>query len=195
MSYTDLKDKVARYAHRTDLTPEMDDFTLHVEAIINKELRVMEQEVITETVFTAALTELPTDFIETRDLYFESNGSRISVEQLTPKQLNRYTSGSSGRPCFYAIHGGQIELRPDPDSETGTWSYYGKVPTLTANSTNDILDNYPLLYLAGMMTNVYAFLQDDGEQAKWSAIFSEQIATANKSAGTGRYTRPQVRTS
>lgn len=172
----------------------MDDFTLQVESLINKELRVIEQEVIQDITFTDAYTDLPTDYLETRDLYFERASSRISVEQLTPKQLNRYTSGASGSsPCFYAVHGGQIELRPAPDSEVGRWSYYGKVPSLTTNSTNDVLEAYPMIYLAGMMANVSAFLQDDTEQIKWSGIFDEQIRTANKSAGTGRYTRPQVR--
>ena len=196
MSYTQLKADVASWMHRPDLDGQMDTFTLLTEGVINKDLRVMEQETIFSFSFTDAFTDLPDDYLETRDLYIDASGSRCSIENLTPKQLNTRYNSATGHVRAYSIHGGQIEMRPAPDPSdptTGGWTYIARVPSLTANATNDILENYPLLYLSGMLTQACLYVQDEAETAKWGAIFDEQIRTANKSAGDGRYTRPQVR--
>ena len=196
MSYTKLKSDVTDWMHRTDLDGQMDTFTLLTEGVINKDLRVMEQETDFGFSFTDAYTVLPDDYLETRDIYVDLNGGRCSIENLAPQQLNARYSRATGRVRAYSIHGGQIEMRPAPDPTeptTGSWTYIARVPSLTANATNDILENYPLLYLSGMMTQACMYVQDETETVKWSNIFDEQIRTANKSAGDGRYTRPQVR--
>jgi len=196
MSYSKLKQDVTDWSHRTDLATQMDTFAQLTEAVLNKDLRVMEQEVNIDMTFTDAFTDLPSDFLQTRDFYIDIQGRRVSLEQLSPQDLNHRYSKTTGSPRGYSIHGGQIEVRPAPSltsPATGKWSYYQRIPSLVSNSTNDILDNYPLLYLSGMLVQVNNFLQDNEELVKWSSIFNEQVRTANKSASTGRYTRPSVR--
>ena len=72
MSYTQLKADVASWMHRPDLDGQMDTFTLLTEGVINKDLRVMEQETIFSFSFTDAFTDLPDDYLETRDLYIDA---------------------------------------------------------------------------------------------------------------------------
>jgi hypothetical protein len=195
-SYTQLKTDVTAFSHRNDLSGQMDTFVALAESVINKDLRVMEMEVIASMSFTDAFTALPTDYLETRDLYVDFSGARRSIELVPSKVLNGRYSRSSGSPRAYSIHGGKVELRPAPsvaEPATGEWSYIGKVPSLISNITNDVLDSYPLIYLAGMLVQVALFAQDDTELGKWVSVFDEQIRTANKVAGEGRYVRPSVR--
>ena len=194
-TYTELKTEVADFAHRSDLTAKMDTFCVLAEAIINKDLRTLEMETILTVTFNDAFYDLPADYLEIRAIHIENSGARVPIKSYSPQQLDRLYSRATGTANGFAIHGGQIELRPAPsvtDTVDGDISYFTKVSTLTSNSTNDILTAYPMIYLSAMMLQVYLYLQDDIELAKWSEVYNSQIKQANKSAQAGRYNVPQV---
>ena len=194
-TYTELKTEVADWAHRSDLTAKMDSFCILAEALIDKDLRASENETILTVTFNDAFTDLPTGYLEMRAIHIENSGARVPIKSYSPQQLDRLYSRATGTANGFAIHGGQIELRPAPsvtDTVDGDITYFKRVDTLTSNSTNDILTTYPMIYLSAMMIQVYLYLQDDAELAKWSEAYNSQIQQANKSAQAGRYNVPQV---
>ncbi len=193
MNYTELKQEVTDWIHRTDLESKMDRFCELSEAAINKELRTAEMETRLNINFTDPFTNLPTDYLETRALQVNDTARR-PIKFYTPDQLDRLYSQVGGAARAAAIHGGQIEIRPGPSTESPAvceWSYYKRVPTLVTNQSNDILTNYPLLYLSAMLFNANKYVQDDEQAGYWSNIFIEQIKTANMV--TSRYHLPEMR--
>ena len=195
-TYTELKSEVADFSHRTDLTAKMDVFCVLAEAVINKDLRTLDMETILSVTFNDAFYDLPANYMEIRAIHLENDGARVPILSLTPQQLDAMYSRATGTAAAFAIHGGQIELRPEPSATStvdGEISYYKRVDTLTSNATNDILTKFPMIYLSAMMLQVYLYLQDDEELNKWANVFQTQIKAANKSAQGGRYNLPQVR--
>ena len=145
--------------------------------------------------FDDAFEDLPSDYLEIRALHVENDGARCPVKLYTPQQLDRMYSRATGTISGFAIHGGQMELRPAASvtaTVDGELTYYARVPTLTSNATNDILTNFPLIYLSAMMVLVSKFLQDKEQEADWANMYDSQIKQANKSAQGGRYVTPQV---
>lgn len=195
MNYTELKAEITDWSHRSDLTSKYDTFCELAESSINEDLRCIEMEKRLEPTFDDAFYDLPTDYIAMRALHIVNGGARVPIQQVTPQILDARYSNATGVAGGFAIHGGQVELRPAPSVSStleGEITYYARVPTLVSNSTNDILTNYPLIYLSGMLVQVYLYLQDNDELAKWVQVYNTQIKTANKAGQSGRYVNPQV---
>jgi hypothetical protein len=194
-NYSELKTEVSDFSHRTDLTSKMDTFTALAEAVINKDLRSLDMEKRLEITFDDPFYDLPADYMEYRALQIDNAGARCPIKQYSPQQLDSLYSRATGTVSGFAIHGGQMELRPAPSVSAtvdGELTYYARVPTLVTNSTNDILTKFPMIYLSAMMIQVYLYLQEDDELRKWSDAYNSQIKVANKSAQGGRYALPQV---
>jgi len=194
-TYTELKSEVADFAHRTDLTAKMDTFCLLAEALINKDLRVKEMEKREAQSFNATFYDLPTDYLEMRALEIEYHGRRNPLRQVSAQILDSSYSTATGVPRAYTIAAGEIEFRPGIDVAepyVGELTYYAKVATLTGTATNTVLTGYPMIYLSAMLIQLYLFLQDDTELAKWADAFNSQVDQANKSNNKGRYILPAI---
>jgi len=190
-TYTELKAEVTDFSHRSDLATKMDTFTLLAEAVINKDLRSVEMEQITQFSLDADSIPLPDGYMKMR---YVMRDATTHLDNLPLNILQGRYDTTSGNPRGYSIAGDEIFFLPGgtvADPIAITLIYYKRVPTLTANTTNDILTIYPMIYLSAMMLQVYLYLQDDEELSKWAEIYKSQIAMANKS--TSGYVRPQVR--
>jgi len=193
-SYTQLKTEVADWSHRTDLTSKMDTFCQLAEGMINRELRSQEMEKRLSQSFDATFFDLPSDYIALKALEIEYHGRRNPIRQISPQLLDSTYSTATGPPKAYTLQANQIEFRPGIDATspyTGELIYYALVPTLTSNSTNDVLDKWPMIYLAGMMLQLNIFAQDEEQSTLWNDAFNTQVDNANKSKGS--YVLPQVR--
>ena len=202
-SYTQLKQEVADFSHRDDLTSKMVTFCQLAEDIINNGyehpngkkipgLRSLEMEKRAAQSFNATFFDLPSDYLELKALEVEYSGRRNPLRQVSPQILDTTYSLSSGNPRAYSIHAGQIEFRPgiDPTSPyTGELIYFAQVPTLTSNSTNDVLDKLPSVYLQAMMLVLNVYLHDEEQRDVWFGFLNSTIRGAN---GKGRYILPKV---
>lgn len=192
-NYTDLKAEVESFSHRDDLTSKMDVFVQLAEGMINRELRNQEMEKRLSQSFNATFFDLPTDYLEMKALEVEYHGRRNPLRQVSPQILDRSYSVATGPPKAYTINSGQIEFRPGIEASspyTGEIIYYAQVPSLTSNSTNDVLTKWPMIYLAGMMLQLNVWAHDDEQIAIWENAFNTQVNNANKTAGT--YVLPMV---
>jgi len=197
-SYTQLKADVVAYSKRTDLDAQMNTFVRFSESVMNKELRVGEMETVASISYTAAFNDLPGDYLEFRGFSVNKDGLKSPVTFVTPDQIIGYQAADGYRNSVIAaaLHGGQIEIRPEPDVATpltGEISYYAKIPTLVTSATNDILDAYPLVYLSAMMVQVYLFLQDSTEMQTWGGVYADQLQQANRTSDDGRLHNPVIR--
>ena len=194
-SYTTLKTEVADFSKRDDLTSKMDTFCQLAEGMINRDLRCQEMEKRDAQSFDSTFYDLPTDYLELIALEIEYGSRRNPLRQVSPQILDKTYSTATGNPRAFTIQAGQIEFRPGIDASspfTGELIYYASVPTLTSNSTNDVLDKWPMIYLSAMLIQVYIYLHDEEQTNVWLSAFNTQVRNANRT--TGKYVLPKVST-
>ena len=181
-NYTDLLASVAGWANRTDLTTIIPDFVALAEARIARDLRLRRQ-VTNAAISTVAATQsiaLPTGFLEIENIGLSSASPQAVLSVVTPEILDRMypPTFNAGQPVVYALLGDTILLGPTPDSVyTVSVDYYKLWDALTVTDTNWLLTNYPMVYLAGAMTEASLYLQDTDKVALWDARYRAEVGT------------------
>ena len=181
-NYTDLLASVAGWANRTDLTTIIPDFVALAEARIARDLRLRRQ-VTNAAISTVAATQsiaLPTGFLEIENIGLSSASPQSVLSVVTPEILDRMypPTFNAGQPAVYALLGDTILLGPTPDSVyTVSVDYYKRWDALTVTDTNWLLTNFPMVYLAGAMTEASLYLQDTDKVALWDARYRAEVST------------------
>ena len=161
---------------------------------INRALRVSEM-VQSTTLTEAASITLPAGFLGVVDVYLDTD-PRVTLTPTTKTALNR--SNRTGQTaCEYAIEDGIMYLNPAPQTtETVNLTYYSRVADLSADSdTNDILTNYPSIYVYGALTHHAALKQDAQKAALWKVGYDDAINGANKNDLRTKYAGAPIKVS
>jgi hypothetical protein len=125
------------------------------------------------------------------------------IELVTPLSLQTYrrnNADTTGRPQYYSIIAGQIEVWPTPDSAyTGELYYYARnTPLDDSNTSNWILQYFPDAYLYGALVHSAPYLVDDQRTQVWAALYQSAIdginANNEKAKFGGSGLRMQVNT-
>tara|TARA_A200000113_G_scaffold105517_1_gene94809 strand:+ start:3997 stop:4626 length:630 start_codon:yes stop_codon:yes gene_type:complete len=193
-TYTNLKSTIANYLNRDDLTAYLGDFITLTEARLNRELRVREMVNTDTSITTVAGTQsyaLPTGYIEATTVIFQSDPYCTLRFISNSDFYNKYNASQSrGKPTYFTILGSNILLGVAPDTATTLQINYYK--TLTAlsdsNATNDILTNYPELYLYGSLAESAPFIMQDDRINTWATLYKEAIKNANETSSRGSTT-------
>ena len=200
-SYTELKTAIANWLNRDDLTAIIPDFIALTEADIQRKVRHWRMEERSTATLDARYTQLPDGFLEA--VRFHLDVDERPIELLTPLALQQRRQGNSdagGKPQFYAIIAGQIEVWPTPDgSYTGELYYYARTATLTdSNTSNWVLTHFPDAYLYGALVHAAPYLVDDQRIGTWAALYQSAIdginANNDKAKFGGSGLRLQVNT-
>jgi len=185
-NYTDLKASVADFLNRSDLTSVIPDFVTMAEAEFNRTLRVREMSVRTQGPIDSQYVKLPDDFLGMRNIELMTDPvTPLEYKNLQNLDIHR-RNDKTGKPLYYSIVQNSIEFAPIPD-ETYTLEivYYQKVPTLSSNTTNWLLDNHPDAYLYGTLQHSAPYLQSDERVGVWAGKYQqviEQITTSDEKA-------------
>jgi hypothetical protein len=200
-TYSELKTAIANWLNRDDLTAVIPDFIALTEADIQRKVRHWRMEERSTATLDARYTQLPDGFLEA--VRFHLDVDERPIELLTPLALQQRRQGNSdagGKPQFYAIIAGQIEVWPTPDgSYTGELYYYARTATLTdSNTSNWVLTHFPDAYLYGALVHAAPYLVDDQRIGTWSALYQSAIdginANNDKAKFGGSGLRLQVNT-
>ena len=140
---------------------------------------------------TGAFWSLPSDFIELRHVQATTSGGSKVLEYITPGLADKQRRRLSGEYAFYTLVDNAIEIIPHPTSESTTEIeifYYAKVDALTdSTDTNDVVTNYPNLYLYAMMGEA-ALYREAGDRARqWFDSFDAYARQLNEQAQSARY--------
>lgn len=175
-TYSGLITAIGNWLNRSDLENRIPEFIALLEARLNRILRVPEMEDAT-TLTAAATVSLPTDFLEARSLYLNTDPrqelSAVSLGTLRTK----YAVQATGKPEVYAISDGAFVLGPAPDDTYSMpLAYYQRIPSLsTSNTTNWLSLKHPDVYLWGALTMAEAFLWNDERVPQWKAAWDEAL--------------------
>lgn len=150
-----------------------------VTADINKELRIAEMVASTTLTESGSIT-LPTGFLGVVDVYLDTDPRRALSP--TSKQALNAMHTTGGTATTYAIEDGVMYLHPEPTtSETVSLRYYARVADLSADTDeNDILTNYPDIYVYGALTHHAALIQDTEKAALWKVGYDNALRSAQR---------------
>ena len=161
-TYSDLKTSIANWLNRSDLTTEIaNDFIVLTEADLNSKLRVRKMITSTSITIDSETESLPTDFLQVRDFFITSGGTKYALKYITPAQMDQIRgSSTTGMPKTFTILGDNFRFAPIPSSSyTGVINYYKEFTALSdSNTSNYILSNHPSIYLYGSLYHAANFL-------------------------------------
>ena len=109
---------------------------------------------------------------------------------MTPESGTReYGTTANGAPRAYSSLGKVIKLIPTPDAEyTIELIYYNQLASLSdSRTTNNILTEFPSLYLYGACLEGAIFLNDSDEITRFDAIFNRTLVSIQESEEKARY--------
>jgi len=178
-TYTELKTAVANFLARDDLTSQIPNFIQLAESRMSRELETRDQEKRATATLTSGdeYIALPTDLREVRSVALTTDPKTV-LTYYSPTSLDStYSSGGSGKPLGFSIVGGEMKLRPIPDSSyTAEIIYVGGLSALSdSNLTNVVLTRHPDAYLYGALAEAYAYLLDETRAAQYMQRFSIAI--------------------
>jgi len=182
-TFTELKDAIADWLDRSDLTDRIPDFIALAEARINRELRIRPMEV-RSTMYTTAdqqYFQLPGGYIQMRNIQLNTNPT-TPLEYITPEMLDRlYGSTTTGKPRAYTLIGDEIQLAPIPDSAYQVeMAFYEKFTPLGDGSAGTVTSNWltanaPDVLLYGALMEAEPFIKNDERIPVWLNGYSNAI--------------------
>jgi len=182
-TFTELKDAIADWLDRSDLTARIPDFIALAEARINRELRIRPMEV-RSTMYTTVDQQyfnLPGGYIQMRNIQLNTNPT-TPLEYIAPEMLDRlYGSSTTGKPRAYTLIGDEIQLAPIPDSAYQLeMAFYEKFTPLGDGSAGTVTSNWltanaPDVLLYGALMEAEPFIKNDERIPVWLNGYSNAI--------------------
>lgn len=132
---------------------------------------------------------LPTDFLELRTLFVETNPIK-TLEYLSPAIFYSNTKVTeSGIPLSYTILASEFKFAPVPDTNyTIQILYYASPEFLSdTNPSNDFLATCPDLLLYGALIEAEPYLMNDARIQLWSAMYDRGLTALNTANDSSEY--------
>lgn len=182
-SYANLTAAVADWLHRSDLTTPIADFVVIAENRINREVRCADMETAYTGTIASGVIAVPTDFLEWKAVYIDSNGAN----RLQPKSwewllFNYPTRSAEGLPKFIARNASNFEFGPYPDSTYSVKGTYYKRLAAVSSSWHNLATEYPDLYLFGTLVAAAPYIGDDPRIPTWNAMYESIRDSINQEA-------------
>lgn len=195
MNYGELQANVESAMGRSDIPSYV--YTLTTAGLnADPDLRLLEMQSETTLTASAESVSLPADFLSVESVYIDAGGARrrLIAETETAQAVHH---DSSGQPYYFSVHNGELTLMPVPDAEyTITLRYYARLADLSADSdTNDVLTNYPQLYMYQAMIHAAMWAQDDEGVVRYSGAYTSAKTLAIKNDIKRRFAGPMVQRS
>jgi len=199
-TYSELLSTVASYLNRDDLTAIIPTFITLTENRLNRELRVRANMVraVTTTTSGQAFYDLPSDLIELRNITYDSSSQSFALRYLSPESVSReYGTIVSGQPRAYTNLGNNLKLTPTPDAAYSiSINYFSQLRSLgDSTTTNDVLAEYPSLYLFGACLEGAIYLNDTEQTNRFGVVFQKALDDVKAAEDAARYSGTVMTTS
>ena len=183
-TYDELKVSIANFLNRDDLTATIPDFIALAESNINRDVRHWRMQSKSTLAIAGQFTALPTNWLEAGRLSLQGDGTS-ELELVSLAEIGYMRAGSddsTGRPKYYAISGGDLEVYPSPDStRTADIIYTARTDALSdSNTANWLLTYAPDVYLYGSLIHTAPYLKEDERTTLWAAMFNAAVTNLNK---------------
>jgi hypothetical protein len=197
-SFPDLKDSLAKWLSRDDLTEVIPDFILLAEERLNREIRVKKMEKRFEVdVESATGVVLPEGYVELIHAYVDTSPvqwlERKSASWIYHSFPNR-TEGST--PLYIGSEVDVFIFGPAPSVGLVIKGiYYAKPDFLTVSKpTNLWVTEYPSLILYASLLESAPFLMDDERVVLWDTMYMRAKERAHMEYDVERFSGSILRT-
>ena len=200
-TFTELKDAVADWLDRSDLTDRIPDFITLAEARLNRDLRIRPMEVRSsmETTASQRYFNLPGGYLQMRNMQINTNPI-TPLEYITPEMLDRlYGSDTTGKPRAYSLIGDEIQLAPIPDSDyTVEMAFYEKFTPLGDGTSGTVTSNWlttnaPDVLLYGALLEAEPFIKNDERIGLWLNAYNGAIKKLQDADARDRHSGSALR--
>ena len=200
-TFTELKDAVADWLDRSDLTARIPDFITLAEARLNRDLRIRPMEVRSsmETTSGQRYFNLPGGYLQMRNIQMNTNPI-TPLEYITPEMLDRlYGSDTAGKPRAYTLIGDEIQLAPIPDSDyTVEMAFYEKFTSLGDGTSGTVTSNWltlnaPDVLLYGALLEAEPFIKNDERIGLWLNAYNSAIKKLQDADARDRHSGSAMR--
>jgi len=177
-TYSELVSTVESYLARTDLTSIIPTFVQLAQERMTRDLRTREMLKVATTTATDSTVELPSDFLEMREIHFQGNPP-ITLEYESPDKFFRdQLTTTSGLPYYYTIIAYELQFAPAPDSSMTLQMLYYAKPTYISStvSSNLYLANYSDALLYATLAEAEPYLMNDARIQTWATMYDRAIA-------------------
>lgn len=189
-TYSTLKDAIYKWLVKsssdTFYTSSMvDDIIFLAEAELSRRLRVRQMRTTDDLTMTGGnrFVSLPAGYREAYSVYYTGVGSPQEIQYASPGYFARKSLyQQSGQPSYFYTDGGNIVFGPTPDSDYEfTIDYYADIENLSGSvADNDVLLDFPDLYLVACLKQAYIASQDTEQEAKYEARLEKMISEIRK---------------
>ena len=190
-TYAELQTAIADTLNRDDLTSAIPNFITLAEADMQRRLRHWRQEKRSTAEIDTQYSAIPADFLEAIRFYITSNDTRplelISQSELLDRKYR--SANTSGKPAYYAITAGEIEVYPVPDGTyTAELYYYSQIPALSdSNTSNWVLQYHKDAYLYGALVHSAPYLKEDTRTQVWAALYQSALDSINTESESSKF--------
>ena len=200
-TFTELKDALADWLDRSDLTDRIPDFITLAEARLNRDVRIRPMEVRSTMTTTAdqRYFNLPGGYLQMRNIQLNTNPI-TPLEYITPEMLDRlYGGDTTGKPRAYTLIGDEIQLAPIPDSTyTLEMAFYEKFTALGDGTSGTVTSNWlttnaPDVLLYGALLEAEPFIKNDERIALWLNAFNSAIRKVQDADAKDRHSGSAMR--
>jgi len=192
-TYAELKDAIADWAERDDLTTRLDTIIDLAEARFNRIILAPEREA-SDTLSAAATVALPADFYGIKAIWLDTDPKAV-LEPLSLQELRmHWASSQTGVPRNYAVQAdATLALGPAPDSAYDLeLVYWTKIPALSDSQTSNwLLTGHPDIYLFGCLVEAEQFMVNPDSTVSWKARCDGAILELLRAGRRKQHSAPQ----
>ena len=186
-TYALLKSTAASWAHRTDVDSVITDCVTLVEARLYDLLLLKDMEIEESLTLVSGnnYVALPSNYVLPVALWVIQDSERTKLLPATPEELPYYSG--SGTPKAWAIDATNIRFdRPADQNYALRLRCIKKSNLSDSNTSNYLLAKRPDVYLAGTLTELARYLQDDALMAQWAGRYEQGILELKKAETRNR---------
>jgi len=178
-TYAELQTAVASWLHRD--VSQITDFITLAEKRINSLLdsRIAEVESTLTATISSRYIALPSGYMRSLGLWFTTYDPRREIRYEVPENIR--VSTAYGQPFYYTIDGSNVAFDCPADQAYTYTLRYKKGYDIASTLTNDILTNYPALYLYGALIYSGSFTREQTDNFENIFAIDLDIATTTES--------------
>ena len=179
MNLGELKTLLAEYMHRDDLTDVLGGFISLATQRIGRDLKSQFNQIILDPFEpTTPIFDLPSDYRGMKDLSYSQGEVQVELHAANQSSVKAFQS-TGARPMVYSVIGTRIEIRPFQAKEFRLIYYNAPQDLVAADDTNEVLTNYPYLYLYASLVEAFFYTQDGGGRDQALQTYSAEVEAVN----------------
>ncbi len=167
-----------QWSQRRNIPDEvLNDFIELALSKANRALRIPPLEKLDVPVVDAeGYFDLPSDFIELKELVTTYNNQTIILERKAIHEVDFLFDKGGVQPCIFGRFGNLIRIAPAPTDDAVRMYYYAAIPVMPSDSTENWFTQYaPEVLLYGGMAELSSYVRDQEGMQRWESKFTEAV--------------------